>query len=172
MRATITDLAAEHHIARDRAKAILDRAGVKRSSVDLTYDADDAAAAIKAALNPHVVAGNRAAGRVNDKSEVAEHHVALALSKRDAEAERARKLKLQNDKLEGELIPRAEVEQAGVDLVTRARSAFLSLGKKVAPRLAGLDDEKLIAALIEDEARRALGKLADVDAFVLGLDDE
>jgi hypothetical protein len=41
--------------------------------------------------------------------------------------------------------------------------AFLAIGAKLAPRLAGATDPKKIAAMIDEEARAALTALSDLD---------
>lgn len=99
----------------------------------------------------------------------AESLAEIADAKQVTEIERARRLKLQNDRLEGELIPRAIVAETGKSFVVKARTALLAVADKVAPRIIGLEDVPAIAAAIQQEIQTALGALADEDAFVLGV---
>jgi hypothetical protein len=89
-----------------------------------------------------------------------------AAHKAESERMRARKLRLEVESKEGNLVDRELVGKTGLHLVVAARTAFLSLGAKVAPRLVGLTDQRQIARIIEDEARISLGELTDVETFL------
>ena len=54
---------------------------------------------------------------------------------------------------------------AGVDICTRVRTALLSLGQRVAPKVAGKSDLLEIATLVNLAAREVLSELADHDVF-------
>ncbi|MCW2284901.1 hypothetical protein M2323_002745 [Rhodoblastus acidophilus] len=165
-RATISALAAENHIARSVALRHLNDAGIFRDPNDKTFDHDEASAAIKLRLDEDRINGNRVAGRAsNGNSLDDEARRALNRSKAEAEQMRARKMRLQLEQAEGRLVEREAVEAVCRDIATRARSAFLSIGSKLAPRLAGMTDERQIRALIDQEAVAALGVLADPETF-------
>jgi len=163
-RATITELAAEFHIARSVALRYLTDAGIPRDAKK-TYDFDDAAEAIQRRKDEATTDGNRLAGRAGGLGDDAAR-LKLAHSKAESEQMRARKLRLDVEAKEGALIDRRAVEKTGHFVIAAARTAFLSIGAKVAPRLAGMTDERQIARIIEDEARIALGPLADIDQFL------
>ena len=161
-RATISQLAAESHIARNIALQHLKDAGIPRNPKDKTFNHAGASEAIRLRIDEARTIGNRNAGRashghsLDDKS-----RRTLNAAKAEGEQMRARKMRRQLEQLEGKLVDRETVAEVCKDIATRARSAFLSLGPKFAPRLAGMTDERAIAKIIEEEARLALGALAD-----------
>ncbi len=163
-RATISELAEEFHISRSAALRYLKEAGLPRAA-DKTFDRDDAAEAIELRKDEATTNGNRLAGRAGGISDDAARG-ALAASKAESERMRARKLRLEVERREGNLVERSAVETTGLHVIVAARTAFLALGAKVAPRLLHLADERQIAKIIEDEARIALGALSDIEAFL------
>ncbi len=90
---------------------------------------------------------------------------AMTEAKTASELERVRKLRLDNDRAEGKLIARQTAVATARDIATRARSALLPLGRKLAPMLNGLTDEIEISSIIESEIRHALASLANPDTF-------
>lgn len=167
LRATITELAEEFHIARSVALRHLQDAGVPRDTKDLTFAYAAAAEAIRIRLDEAKITGHRNAGRASNGASLDdEARRALNASKAEAEQMRARKLRLEVERKEGNLVERSAVEKAGLHVIVAARTAFLALGAKVAPRLLHLADERQIAKIIEDEARIALGALSDIEAFL------
>ncbi len=161
-RATITELAAENHIARNIALQHLKDAGIARNPKDRTFNHTDASEAIRLRLDEARVVGNRNAPRASYGHSLDDDaRRTLNAAKAEGEQMRARKMRLQLEQAEGKLIDRETVAEVCKDIATRARSAFLSIGPKLAPRLAGMTDERAIAGLIEEEARLALGVLAD-----------
>ncbi len=92
---------------------------------------------------------------------------------------KARKAELENQKLEmdlakaaRELIDREAVTRLGTHLIATARTALLSLGHRLAPKVAGKTDIGELARLIEVEVRDVLGALSDEQAFVAALDGD
>jgi len=164
-RAKITELMDEHNQPHSTLMQWLDDAGVERAN-DKTFDRDEAVAAIKlrtdepATLRERLTSSQSKLGDDEARRELIE-------SKRAFAAEQARRLKLQNDRLESSLLERDIVAATGKDVIARARVAFLAIGAKLAPRLAGETDTKKIASMIEDEARAALSALADLDNIAL-----
>jgi hypothetical protein len=161
-RATITQLAEENHIARSVALRHLKDAGIPRDPTNKTFNHAEASEAIRLRLDEARIIGNRNAGRASQGHSLDdEARRDLNRSKAEEARLRTRRWKLKVEQDEGKLIDRETVTEVCKDIGTRARSAFLSIGPKLAARLAGMTDEKAIAKLIEDEARLALGALAD-----------
>lgn len=96
----------------------------------------------------------------------------LAEAKAHAERLRARKIELLNAKLEGSLIPREAVTATGARILAEARTALMSLGHRLAPRVAGKTDTREIARIVENEVRDVLGGLANDDRFFAELEAE
>jgi len=85
---------------------------------------------------------------------------------------KARKLELETAKLEGRLIDREVVTATGVHIIATARTALLSLGYRIAEKVAGKSDISEIARIVENEVRDVLGVLADEAAFFAALEAE
>ncbi|MGY4289168.1 hypothetical protein ACVWXO_008388 [Bradyrhizobium sp. LM2.7] len=96
----------------------------------------------------------------------------LAEAKAHAERLRARKIELQNAQLEGSLISRDAVTATGKRILAEARTALLSLGHRLAPKVAGKTDTREIARIVETEVRDVLGALADDKRFFADLEAE
>lgn len=96
----------------------------------------------------------------------------LAKAKAQAELHRARKLELLNAKLEGSLIDRANVTETGARIIAEVRTALLSLGPRIAPKVADKNDTREIARIVETEVRDVLGNLADEERFFAALESE
>jgi hypothetical protein len=92
---------------------------------------------------------------------------------RDARARteelKARQLELDIAEREGRLIDRDEMMVMGTHLITTTRTALLSLGHRLAAKVANKDDIKEIANIIESEVRDVLGNLADPETFFAAL---
>ncbi|MGY4325701.1 hypothetical protein ACVWWG_000115 [Bradyrhizobium sp. LB7.2] len=97
---------------------------------------------------------------------------ALAEARAHAERLRARKIELQNAQLEGSLISREAVTATGQRILAEARTALLSLGHRLAPKVAGKTDAREIARIVETEVRDVLGALADDKRFFAALEAE
>ncbi|MET4479467.1 hypothetical protein [Bradyrhizobium sp. F1.13.3] len=96
----------------------------------------------------------------------------LAEAKAHAERLRARKIELLNAKLEGSLIPREAVTATGARILAEARTSLLSLGHRLAPKVAGKTDTREIARIVETEVRDVLGALSDDQRFFADLEAE
>jgi|GEM_PF-2800936 len=115
------------------------------------------------------VIGHSASGRGEGGNRTSS---AYADAKAQSELHRARKLELQNAKLEGSLVDREAVTETGIRVLSEVRTAILSLGNRVAPNLVGKSDVREIARIIEAEARDVLTSLADEKKFFDALNDE
>ncbi|MDH8447746.1 hypothetical protein QIG43_28250, partial [Klebsiella pneumoniae] len=56
--------------------------------------------------------------------------------------------------------------------IAEARTALLSLGYRLAEKVAGKSDTREIARIVESEVRDVLGALADEDRFFAALEAE
>ncbi|MEX5286391.1 hypothetical protein QCO44_12340, partial [Selenomonas sputigena] len=83
-----------------------------------------------------------------------------------------RKLEIENAEAEGRLISREAVTQTGIRLIAEVRTALLSLGPRIADKVAGKTDTKEIARAVTQEVRDVLGVLSDSDRFLVALEDE
>lgn len=97
---------------------------------------------------------------------------ALAEAKAHAERLRARKLEIENAKAEGRLVDRDAVTVTGARIIADVRTALLSLGHRVAAKVAGKTDTREIARIVETEVRDVLGALADEAKFFAALEAE
>ena len=97
---------------------------------------------------------------------------AFAEAKAHAERLRARKIELQNAQLEGELISRKAVTETGARIIADVRTALLSLGYRLAEKVADKTDVREIARIAETEIRDVLGVLADETRFFEKLEAE
>lgn len=164
-RVKITELMAEFSQPHKTLTGWLQDAGVPRAS-DKTFPYKQAVAAIKLRTDePSTLRERYDARGIGDDAARRE----LIESKREAEQERTRRLRLQNEKLAGNLISRDDVEDTGRDLIVRARTALLAIGQKVAPRLVNEPSAATIAHEIDQEIRAALQQLADPEAFLAEL---
>lgn len=96
----------------------------------------------------------------------------FAEAKAHSERMRARKIELQNAQLEGELISRKAVTETGARIIADVRTALLSLGYRLAEKIAGKTDVREIAGITEAEIRDVLGVLADEKRFFDQLEAE
>ncbi len=73
-------------------------------------------------------------------------------------------------KLEGDLISREAVTATGIHIITTTRTALLTLGNRVAEKIAGKTDVREIARLVDAEVRDVLGALADETKFFAAME--
>ncbi len=85
----------------------------------------------------------------------------------DMNFEKARMMKLKNEKLElelsemkEELVPVSQVEKSWSEMVTSAKSALLSLPKKLAPRVAGEKDTVKCHDILKKNITQAMANIA------------
>ncbi|MGY3514167.1 hypothetical protein [Bradyrhizobium lupini] len=153
----------------------LDQATVRRAVKAAGQDAnaigfEDALQLSQSIADPSRVLGHAANGRgEGGYSSVTD---TLAEARANAERLRARKIELQNAQLEGSLISREAVTATGQRILAEARTALLSLGYRLAPKLTGKTDAREIARIVETELRDVLGALADEATFFADLEAE
>lgn len=153
----------------------LDQATVRRaitaSGLDpATASFEEAAQLAEAIADPARVIGHAANGR--GEGGYSAFTETLAEAKAHAERLRARKIELQNAQLEGCLISREAVTVTGQRILAEARTALLSLGHRLAPKVAGKTDTREVARIVETEVRDVLGALADDKRFFADLEAE
>lgn len=85
---------------------------------------------------------------------------------------RARRLEIENAETEGKLVDRDAVIESLRVIVGEARTAYMALGVRCAPKLVGLEDQKEIVRIIEAETRDVLDGLANDMAFFERMDAE
>ncbi|MEY9184547.1 hypothetical protein [Bradyrhizobium sp. USDA 313] len=153
----------------------LDHATVRRAlaAANLTEeqaeaDFEKAVETVAAIADSDRIIGHAANGRGEGGGNSSDYAAARA----ESERHRAEKLRLQNEKLAGSLIDRQAVTDTGIRIVADARTAFLSLGHRVADKLAGKTDPREIARIIEAEARTVLGELTDEQRFFTALESD
>jgi len=139
----------------------LERAGLKSGRGG--YVLADAIAAVNAIAEPSRIAAH-AATRGNGSGG------AMMDARTRHEELKARKLEIENQKLEGELIARNAVTATGVHIITTARTALLTLGNRVAEKVAGRTDVREIARLVDAEVRDVLGALSDETTFFAAME--
>jgi predicted transcriptional regulator len=127
------------------------------------YDFAQAVEIVKSVADPARIAGH-AVTRGNGSGS------ALSDARTRFEALKARKLELENAKAEGRLIDREAVTATGAHIIATARAALLSLGYRVAEKVAGKTDVREIARIVEAEVRDVLGVLADETTFFAALE--
>jgi hypothetical protein len=127
------------------------------------YDFNAAVDAVEAIADPARVAGHavtRGGG----------NGTALGEARARFESLKAHRLEIENAKAEGALISRNAVTTTGAHIIATARTALLSLGYRLAEKVAGKTDIKEITRLIDSEVRDVLGALADETKFFAALE--
>lgn len=125
---------------------------------------EEGAEIVRAVADPARVNGH-AATRVSSNP-------ALTDVRRRHEDLKARQLELEIAQQEGRLIDREAVTATGAHIIATARTALLSLGHRVATKIAGKTDVKEIARIVEAEVRDVLGVLGDPDKFFAALETD
>lgn len=131
------------------------------------YDMTAAIEAVRSNADPARIAGHAANGRGEGGSDATS---TLADARARAENLRARKLEIENAKAEAKLIDREAVTATGIHIIATARTALLSLGHRVAEKVATKSDVREIAGIVEQEVRDVLGVLADEGRFFAALE--
>lgn len=127
------------------------------------YNFEQAIEVVKANADPARIAGHATTGRGEGGS--ADSISTLAEAKALSERLRARKLELENARVEGRLVDRKAVIETLTTIIGTARTECLALGVRCAPKLVGATDPKHIARTIEAEMRRILDGLSDDTKF-------
>lgn len=161
-RGKIQEIADECNTDQSTVRRALERSGLTAGRGG--YSFDEAVAAVKAIadparLNGHAVTRDNGAAN-SPMMEARTRHEEL----------KARRLEIENQKAEGELISRADVTATGISIITTARTALLTLGHRCAEKVANKSDVREIARLIETEVRDVLGALADPQPFLAALE--
>jgi hypothetical protein len=161
---------------RVKLQAIADECGVDHKTVrraveraGLTagrggYDFDAAVAAVQAIADPARINGH-AVTRGNAGS-----GGAMLDARTRHEELKARRLEIENERLEGDLISRDAVTATGVHIITTTRTALLTLGHRCAEKVAGKTDVREIARIVDAEVRDVLGVIADEQTFLAALE--
>lgn len=133
------------------------------TEADAAANFKNAAEIVTANADPARIAGHA----VNGRGEAGNNGATSAYADARARSEsmRARKLELENQKAEGALISRAHVTATGEHIIATARTALLSLGYRLAEKVANKSDVREIARIVEAEVRDVLGVLADETQF-------
>lgn len=96
----------------------------------------------------------------------------FADAKATSERHRARKLAIQNAQLEASLVSREAVYATCTAILSEIRAAVAPLGYRLAEKLLGETDPKVIARVVEAEVRAVLGTLSDEDRFFKTIENE
>lgn len=165
-RGTIQKLADETGVNQATVRRALIAAGLN----DKTATFDQALPIVRAVADADRILGHAASGRGagGDAGNINPY----AAAKAQAEAARARKLEIQNDRAEGKLIDRDTVTETGTHIIATARTALLSLGYRLAEKVVGKTDLAVIAGIVEAEVRAVLGELSDETRFFDALNAE
>jgi hypothetical protein len=127
------------------------------------YDFAEAVAAVNAIADPARVNGHAVTRGNGDGG-------AMLDARTRHEHLKARRLEIENQKLEGDLISREAVTATGIHIITTTRTALLTLGNRVAEKVAGKSDVREIARLVDAEVRDVLGALADETTFFAAME--
>jgi hypothetical protein len=163
-RGKIQEIADECGVDHRTVRRSLERAELKAGRGG--YDFDAAVAAVNAIADPARVNGH-AVTRGN-----AGNGGAMLDARTRHEELKARRLEIENQKAEGELISRAAVTETVTRVLADLRVALLAAGIRLASNVEGLTDEKAIARLIEDELRETLVTFANPDKILTEIEDE
>jgi hypothetical protein len=90
---------------------------------------------------------------------------ALAEAKAEETRLRTEKMRLQNERLRGSLVDRADVTETLTRMMADLRTAMLAVSGKLAQKLAGQTDVRAIAKKIDAEIRDALTVFANEEFF-------
>ena len=94
--------------------------------------------------------------RKNEGQQPTEERKAGLAADADYKTIRAKLLAIELDVKQGRLIPAEEIEAGRVNRIITVKRALLGLGRKLAPQLARIKDEKRIAAIINTECREMI----------------
>lgn len=166
MKGTIRRTADAAGLDQATVRRAVEAAGMDPKAVDF----EDALHLARSIADPARVVGHAANGRGEGGHSALTD--TLAEAKAHAERLRARKIELLNAKLEGSLIPRDALTATGARILSEARTALLSLGHRLAAKVAGKTDTREIARIVENEVRDVLGALASDDRFFAELEAE
>lgn len=127
------------------------------------WPVSEAMALLNAEIENDKVAGHNSIGRGNVESP---EITSLSRARATAEQARAQKLLFDLEIKRGNYVPLDQVKEAGQDLCARVRTAFASIGHRVAGRVLGETDPLGVAEIINAEAISILAELSDAGRFV------
>lgn len=162
-RGKIQEIAEECGVNHKTVRSALAKAGLIAGRGG--YDFAEAVAAVNAIADPARVNGH-AATRVGGNG----NGGAMLDARTRHEELKSRRLEIENEKAEGQLVSREAVTATGVYIITSVRTALLSLGHRIAEKVAGKTDVREIAKLVEVEVRTLLGALGDETKFFEALE--
>ena len=165
-RGSIQKIADETGVNQATVRRALADAGVGAGHGDDRFV--EAVEIVKAYVDQARVIGHAAHGRGDGGN--TETTSALTAAKLRSEQLRARKIEIENAEKEGSLIPREAVTETGSHIIATARTALLSLGHRLAAKVAGKSDLVEIARIVEAEIRDVLSVLADESKFFAALE--
>lgn len=145
-----------------RLLAAADEGRIERDKLG-KFHTETALKILREETSPDRVAGHNANGRGNQTTpEIA----SLSQSKAAAEYARTQKILFDLEVKRGNYVPLDQIRSAGQDICARVRSAFASLGHRVAGRVLSMSDPLQVAAIIDAEARSILAELSSPETFV------
>ena len=168
--ASLTAVRDKARVSSATARRALDDAGIAPNAKG-RFPLDLALAAIDAQRSPDKALGRQAAAIINPATTTAAGGAAkpvsdLATARAESERQRARKLSLENARLERDLISKDDVREAGRHFASGVKQALLSFGNQVAPSLVGRSAAD-IAAEVNRLMRETLTALGDPAEFVI-----
>jgi hypothetical protein len=145
----------------------LDQATVRRaltssdmSEQDAQADFAKAVEIVRAVADADRIIGHAANGRGEGATSNA-----FAEVKAEEARHRIEKMRLQNERLRGSLVDRADVTETLARMMADLRTAMLAVSGRLAPKLAGQTDVRAIAKNIDAEIRDALTVFANEEFF-------
>jgi hypothetical protein len=160
-RGKIQEIAEKCGVDHSTVRRALERAGLTAGRGG--YSFDEAVAAVNAIADPARVNGHAVTRGNGDGG-------AMLDARTRHEHLKARRLEIENQKLEGGLISREAVTATGIHVITTVRTAWLTLGHRCAEKVAGKTDLREIARIVDAEIRDVLGALADETKFLAALE--
>jgi predicted DNA binding protein len=162
-RGKIREIADECGVDHSTVRRALERAGLSAGRGG--YSFAEAVEAVKAIADPARVNGH-AATRVGGNGDGGK----MLDARTRHEELKARRLEIENQKLEGDLISRDAVTATGIHIITTTRTALLTLGHRVAVKVAGKSDVQEISRIVDAEVRDVLGALSDETTFFAAME--
>jgi hypothetical protein len=159
-RGTIRRVADELDVDQATVRRALAASGREPSDSEISYS--EAVEIVNDVADPGRIVSHAATrGRANTE---------LSAARARFEELKARKLEIENQKAEGALISREAVTVTGAHIIATARTALLSLGYRLAEKVAGNTDVREITRIVEAEVQDVLGALADESQFFAALE--
>lgn len=145
----------------------LDAAGINEAEIASRFE--EVCAAVRSIADAAKVMDHSTHGRGLGGSD---SDSGYAAAKVEHTRQQTEKIRIQVERAQGRLISREAVVQTGTRLIAEVRTSLLSLGPRIADKVAGKTDAKEIAHAVTQEVRDVLGALSDSDRFIAALEDE